>query len=156
MSQRMRNRGLGLQLHLDASAGIPKEPPVLPIADRRPTATYRAGCGTALRETGSQGARIAPAADAPVGAIKIRRILKDAFPIYRCNSRRGAADAQAVGWRPSAPMRQEVTINMGVPYLNLSAISNDSSRIISEIFSGMPYKNAPYSVFFQPRHSSLQ
>jgi hypothetical protein len=35
-------------------------------------------------------------ADAPARALKIVGILTNAFVIYRCGSRRGAADAQAV------------------------------------------------------------
>ena len=39
--------------------------------------------------------RVQPTASA--GALKIGRFWKNAFPIYRCRSRRAAADAQAVG-----------------------------------------------------------
>src|SRR5262249_51631544 len=46
-------------------------------------------------------------ADAPAGAIKIGRFLKNAFPIYRSRSRRGAADAQGV--QPTASGEQVET-----------------------------------------------
>src|SRR6266540_3738247 len=113
--------------------------------------TKRLNCKALLPRFAAQQAHAADAA----ARQQDRWHFRISFCAYTCTILQGgAADGQGVGWRPSAPMRQEVTINMGVPYLNLSAISNDSSRIISEIFSGMPYKNAPYSVFFQQRMSS--
>ncbi len=54
-----------------------------------------------------RAAQHAHPADAPAGALKIGRFLKNVFLIYQCGPRRGAADGQAVGPPGESLCKQE-------------------------------------------------